>query len=171
MNDYIINTVKDLVSRYGTRDPFELISALEIELYVSNLPTLKGYSVIANGVPYAAVNSSLGPCESKIVAAHELGHLMLHSDQLRVAPHRDMSLYDMAKSDKTEYEANLFSADLLVSDEDVVDLVGQEDIDYYSMASILYISPELLSFKLHSMTHRGYHYNIPGGIDSSFLGK
>lgn len=171
MNDYIFNTVNDLVSHYGTRDPFELISALRIELFTSNLPTLKGYSVIANGVPYAAVNSSLNPCESKIVAAHELGHIMLHADELRVAPHRDMSLYDMAKSDKTEYEANLFAADLLVSDSDVVDLVKQEDLDYFSMASILYISPELLSFKLYSMARRGYDYNIPGGIDSTFLAK
>lgn len=169
MNDYIFNTVSDLVGRYKTRDPFELISALRIELYTSNLPTLKGYSVIANGVPYAAVNTSLGPCESKIVAAHELGHIVLHSDQLKVAPHRDMSLYAM--HDKTEYEANLFAADLLVSDSDVVNLVKQDDLDYFSMASVLYISPELLSFKLYSMTRRGYHYNIPGGIDSRFLGK
>lgn len=169
MNDYIFNTVNDLVNRYGTRDPFELISALRIEQYTSNLPTLKGYSVIANGIPYVAVNTSLGPCERKIVAAHEIGHILLHSDQLSVAPHRDMSLYAM--KDKTEYEANMFAADLLVSDEDVVDLVEKDDLDYFTMASILYVSPELLSFKLYSMTRRGYHYNIPGGIDSAFLGK
>lgn len=65
----------------------------------------------------------------------------------------------------------MFAADLLVSDEDVVDLVEKDDLDYYTMASILYVSPELLSFKLYSMTRRGYHYNIPGGIDSAFLAK
>lgn len=49
-----------------------------------------------------------------IVAAHELGHIILHRSQLKMAPMKDDVLYNMR--DNTEYEANLFAADLILDD-------------------------------------------------------
>ena len=52
-------------------------------------------------------NCSISPAEAlnfnavcKIVAAHELGHIILHSDKLKAAAHEDMNIYNIA--DKTE---------------------------------------------------------------------
>lgn len=73
--------------------------------------------------------------------------------------------------DKTEYEANLFAAELLLSDNEVAELAQMEQSDYFSMAKILYVSPELLSFKLFSMAKRGYQFIVPSNIDSGFLRK
>ena len=43
----------------------------------------------------------------------------------------DNRLYNMIN--ETEYQANLFAADLLIQDEDVAALSKQEDLDYFSL--------------------------------------
>ena len=52
-----------------------------------------------------------------------------------------------------------------------IKLAEMEQSDYFSMASILCVSPELLAFKLFGMAQRGFHYNVPSNIDSGFLGN
>ena len=69
-----------------------------------------------------------------------------------------MNIYNIA--DKTEYQANLFAADLLLDDDEVDELAMQEGIDFYTMARYLYTNPQLLGFKLFSMANRGYKYNF-----------
>ena len=74
------------------------------------------------------ISSFLSEEEKMIVAAHELGHIILHRSQLKMAPMQDDTLYNM--TDNTEYQANLFAADLLIEDEDI------EEIDnMYEFAS------------------------------------
>ena len=41
---------------------------------------------------------------------------------------QDDTLYNM--TDNTEYQANLFAADLLIEDEDIEEMVQNEDLDY-----------------------------------------
>ena len=64
---------------------------------------------------YVMISSFLSEEEKMIVAAHELGHIILHRSQLKMAPMQDDTLYNM--TDNTEYQANLFAADLLIEDE------------------------------------------------------
>ena len=99
--------------------------------------------------------------------AHELGHIILYSDKLKSAAHRDMNIYDM--TDKTEYQANLFAADLLIDDNDVDELAHQESMDYFTMAKILSTNSQLLGFKMFSMARRGYNYNLSMPPKSDFL--
>ena len=61
---------------------------------------------------YVMLSSFLSEEEKRIVAAHELGHIMLHRSQLKMAPMSDNRLYNMIN--ETEYQANLFAADLLI---------------------------------------------------------
>ena len=70
---------------------------------------------------------------------------------------------------KTEYQANLFAADFLISDEEVEELTAREDMDYFRMCNELCVSPDLTSFKLFSMIQRGYRYNLPQNLNSTFL--
>lgn len=113
--NYIYACVEELIEKYNTSDPFELMDALDIHCESSNLEHLKGYCVIIHGIKFIAINENLRPAERKIVAAHELGHIILHSDKLKAAAHEDMNIYNIA--DKTEYQANLFAADLLLDDD------------------------------------------------------
>ena len=54
---------------------------------------------------------------------------------------KDTVLYDMAS--QTEYEANLFAADLLLDDEEIHKLSQDEDMDYFNMCKALYVTPDL----------------------------
>ncbi len=60
---------------------------------------------------------------------------------------QDDTLYNM--TDNTEYQANLFAADLLIEDEEIEDMVQNEDLDYFGLCSSLNATPELMSFKLY----------------------
>ena len=104
-----------------------------------------------------------------LLAAHELGHIILHRSQLKMAPMQDDTLYNM--TDNTEYQANLFAADLLIEDEDIEEMVQNEDLDYFGLCSSLNATPELMSFKLYSLTKRGQAYHMPMEIQSNFLAK
>ena len=77
---YIYDTVCELIDKYGTRNPFQLMESLNIQLFHSSISTPKGYSIISYGIGYAAVSDTLDSYERRIVGAHELGHLILHAD-------------------------------------------------------------------------------------------
>ena len=166
-SNYIYTKVNELIDKYKTNNPFELIEYLKIKLMCSNNEELKGYCISVKNYPYIGVSCLLSEPEQRIVAAHELGHFILHMDQTSLYRFEDDNIYN--SSDKTEYQANLFAANLLISDDDVNELVGCEDMDYFKMCNILSVTPDLMAFKLISMANRGYKYNIPIAIKSDFL--
>ena len=129
----------------------------------------KGYYFMSCKTIYVMISSFLSEEEKMIVAAHELGHIILHRSQLKMAPMQDDTLYNM--TDNTEYQANLFAADLLIDDEEIEDMVQNEDLDYFGLCSSLNATPELMSFKLYSLTKRGQAYHMPMEIQSNFLAK
>ena len=49
--------------------------------------------------------------------------------------------------------------------------VQNENLDYFGLCSSLNSSPELMSFKLYSLTRRGQAYHMPMEIQSNFLAK
>ena len=118
---------------------------------------------------YVMISSFLSEDEKRIVAAHELGHVILHRAQLKLAPMKDEYLYNM--KDNTEYQANLFAADLLLEDNEIDQMSKNEDLDYFGFCSSLYSSPELMSFKLYSLIQRGHTYHMPMELQSNFLAK
>ena len=112
-NNYIYTEVGKLIKRFKTRDPFELLDCMNIVVgETSNFKKLKGYCFMSCQTIYVMINSFLPDEEKRIVAAHELGHIILHRKQLKLAPMKDDVLYTMTNS--TEYEANLnVSPDLM----------------------------------------------------------
>lgn len=169
-NTYIYTETSKLIKKFGTRDPFEIMDQMHIVVMESSrYQKLKGYCFMSCKTIYVMISNFLSEEEKKIVAAHELGHIILHRSQLKMAPMKDDTLYNMM--DNTEYQANLFAADLLIDDEDIAKMVQNEDLDYFGLCSSLYASPELMSFKLYSLTKRGYAYHMPMEIQSNFLAK
>ena len=166
-SNYIYTKVNELIDKYKTNNPFELIEYLKIKLMSSNNEELKGYCISVKNYPYIGVSRLLSDPEQRIVATHELGHFILHMDQTSLYRFEDDNIYN--SSDKTEYQANLFAADLLIPDEDVEDIVKDESINYFSLCSMLSVTPELMSFKLFSMKKRGFNYNTLITPKSDFL--
>ena len=124
-NTYIYTETKKLIKKYDTRDPFEIIDQMNIVVgETSRYKTLKGYCFMSCKTIYVMISSFLSEEEKMIVAAHELGHIILHRSQLKMAPMQDDTLYNM--TDNTEYQANLFAADLLIEDEDIEEMVQNE---------------------------------------------
>ena len=168
--DYIHREVLRVMAKYKTNDPYDLLDALGVEVRESRVygrDGLKGYCYFSKRTIFVVLNGFLPEVERRIVAMHEAAHIILHRDQIKVAPMKDNVIYDMTS--RTEYQANLFTADFLISDDEVEALTAQEDMDYFRICKELYVSPDLMSFKLFSMIQRGYQYNLPQGLNSTFL--
>ena len=169
-NGYIYDETQKLIRKYKTRDPFKIMDDMHVIVgESSSFQKLKGFCFMSCKTIYVQISSFLSEEEKQIVAAHELGHIILHRTQLKMAPMKDDTLYNM--QDNTEYQANLFAADLLLSDADIADMAHNEDLDYFSLCSTLNSTPELMSFKLYSLTKRGQAYHMPMEIQSNFLAK
>lgn len=167
MREYILREVERLKSKYHTDDPFALCKALNIDVSEnSDFTHLKGFYCVMNRQRFIVINANLSEHDKRIVCAHELGHDRLHRKMAAAAPLRDFSLYEMTS--KPEYQANLFAAEMLICDKDVLDLAGS-GMDYFSMCRALSYAPDLVAFKLFSMIQRGYTLNLPQNVNSRFL--
>ena len=84
---YVYHKAAGLIRRHGTRDPFELLSAMHVQVrFYYDLTNTKGFSRYLLRQYFVGINGNLSPCEQRIVAAHELGHIVLHAQELRTAP-------------------------------------------------------------------------------------
>ena len=156
-NGYIYDETQKLIRKYKTRDPFKIMDNMHVIVgESSSFQKLKGFCFMSCKTIYVQISSFLSEEEKQIVAAHELGHIILHRTQLKMAPMKDDTLYNMH---------------LLLSDADIADMAHNEDLDYFSLCSTLNSTPELMSFKLYSLTKRGQAYHMPMEIQSNFLAK
>jgi Zn-dependent peptidase ImmA (M78 family) len=106
--------VKNLVKKYGTRDPEKIIRELGIRIkYKPYKDYTKGYYINAKTNKFIVINSNLNEHEQRIVLAHELGHAVLHSAK-EVHYIREYTLFPRGT---LENEANKFAAELLVCDD------------------------------------------------------
>jgi len=171
----IYDLAQQSAKKYDTRNPFELLEEIgAIVKYVYNFDPdgLKGFATINNRVLYAVINGHLNEVEQKIVAGHEAAHLILHKNEILLSPAKALKDFDLFNnSGQLEYQANSFLADFLVSDEEVLEVLSNEDSDYFANARELYMPPHLLAFKLHSMMKRDYKVRSPIDLHSGFLAK
>ena len=167
---YVYQKVGNLVRRHGTRDPFELLDAMHVQIrFYFDLHCTKGFSRYFLRQYFVGINGNLPGEEQRIVAAHELGHIVLHAQALKSSPLFDTAVYD--KRSGTEYEANLFAADLLLADEDVLECVQRPDADFGALCLSMDVSPGLMNFKLRSMYRRGLGIPLFAECDSRFLAR
>jgi Zn-dependent peptidase ImmA (M78 family) len=170
----IYRAAENAARKFQTRNPYELLDAIGAKThycYDYEPEGLKGFSTILNRVMFAVINGHLNEHDRRIVAGHEAAHLILHKTEILLSPAqalKDFNLYD--NSGRLEYQANSFLANFLVSDEAVLDVLSNEDSDYFANAKELCIPPPLLAFKLHSMMRRDYKVRTPVDLQSGFLG-
>jgi Zn-dependent peptidase ImmA (M78 family) len=145
-----------LRNRHGTNDPLCLCRengiAVEYHDLGSSEDSCKGVFIVVSRIKRILINSALADFIQRIILAHELGHAVLHlNEALKRGQLNEFQLY--SETNRLEYEANVFAAEILVSDADM--LAALEDAQHNDSRICLNIPDELLDFKLRSMRRRG----------------
>lgn len=161
-SDTISQIVKKLKSKYKEHDPLELCRSMKILISMMPMGTLegscKGFFISRGRKKIITLNSDLQPALLRIIAAHELGHAVLHGSTFGLSAFHDFGFWGMAA--QQEYEANIFAAELLLEDEDVLDRLN-DDITFFQAAAELQVPPELLDFKFRILKKKGYQIIDP----------
>ncbi|SHK68420.1 ImmA/IrrE family metallo-endopeptidase [Tepidibacter formicigenes] len=136
--------VKNLVKKYGTRDPEQIAKEMGLIIkYKSYNDYTKGFYINVKRNKFIVINSNLDECSKRIVLAHELGHAMLHSSK-EVHFIRENTLFPRGK---IENEANKFAAELLIDDD-----IFNNYPDYFTIEQIAAaenVHSELLKLKFN----------------------
>ena len=157
---------KDLVRRFGTRDPFTIAEGLGIHIYEADFDRLKGMYRIIQRRRCIFINRRLDEPTAHMVCAHEIGHDRLHRDFAKGDGLQEFTLYDT--SVRTEYEANLVAAAILLSDEEVLSYVYEYGYDAEQIAHALSCDVNLVALKIQALREAGHPLREPDH-DSTFL--
>lgn len=161
---HIIEKAEEILEEFGGRNIFETAENSGVKVWYRHLGGLKGFYICENGCRYIVVNEELDGVTKAVVCAHELGHDMLHRE-LSTGGIRENTLF--LSNDKTEREANLFAACVLISDESVLDELSYcNSLDV--LAANLGFPEELVGLKLETMNFKGYNFNLTE-IKNNFL--
>jgi Zn-dependent peptidase ImmA (M78 family) len=128
---------------------------------------LKAYFVVVSRIKSIVLNNRVSDVVARILIAHELGHAVLHKELAFLRGFQEFELFNTVS--RAEYEANLFAAELLIEDDELIDLLNDEDNSFFGVARELYVPAELLDFKFRVLKNKGYHIEPPLLAQSNFL--
>jgi len=152
-NDYIISRADSLISRFDTRNPFQIAKELGITVvHWDGFNRLKGMYRAIKRNRYIFINSNLDRRTAIIVCAHELGHDQLHRELGKGNGIHEFSLYNMAS--RCEYEANVFTAELTLPDDETIQLI-KEGYDSEQIARYLNSDINLVALKVDNLVRSG----------------
>ncbi len=141
LKNRIETIVHKLKTRYETNNPFEIIDALGIELFRHPLGKRMGCYMLIQRSRCIFLNTGIeNEYMERIVAAHELGHAILHP-KINCCFLRNYTLYS---KDTHEIEANKFAAELLLPDDIFLEYQGYT---INQIAAYENVIPELIKLK------------------------
>ena len=83
---YVYQAIAKLIHRHRTRDPFELMDAMHVQVrFYYDLTGTKGFTRYFLRQYFVGINGNLSASEQRVVAAHELGHIVLHAEALKTS--------------------------------------------------------------------------------------
>lgn len=163
----ICDAVDIVKKKYDETDPFRLCRVMGIKLLFESLGTapdaVKGFFLQCKRVRTITINSDLPKHVQRIVAAHEIGHAVLHRDRGVYAFH-EVNTFDTSSS--MEQDASIFAAEYLLEDREVLELLNTDNT-FFTAASQLLVPFELLDFKFRVMKWRGYKLMEPPVLSPS----
>lgn len=153
----IAEEAERIVKKYNERNPFRLCRDMDIIMLFQSMGSgegaVKGFYFEACRIGTITINSDLPEAVQRIIAAHELGHALLHkTEDTRLF--YETGLFNSRS--QAEKEANFFAAELLVSDNEALEALGGGN-DFFSAAAAMDIPPELLDFKLRMLRYKGHN--------------
>ncbi len=169
MNDAAIRPIcLELKKRYHSADPYVIAEEKRITvLERGDFKRQKGAFMVIAGNDFIFLNGNLSEPMQRAVCAHELGHALLHRDLCR-GGFLEYELFNMA--DRREYEANVFAAELLLKDREILEM-ARSGRDVTQMAQLLNVNVNLVLIKLNQMNRRGYEFRLPRTVKNDFLGS
>lgn len=165
--DRIYDFTQKTIRKARTADPYELAEQLGITVKYKSFGDLKGTYFISKRQPFIILNDTLDEVMERVVIAHEIGHHLLHR-HIAVGNFQEFGYFDMTS--KPEKEANLFAANFLITDEDVISL-AEEQYTSEQAACILKVPHQLILIKMEDMNKRGYNLNLFCVPRGDFLGR
>ena len=168
--DMISETVRKTCKKYDETDPFRLAKAMKIMIRLVPMGfyegCCKGFFMVHRRMKHITINSDLPEELQRIVLAHEIGHAVLHPGDAAIAAFHEITMFDDTKV--KEYEANIFAAEMLLKDEDVLEALNG-DMFFFQAARALFVPAELLDFKFRVMKRKGYKLDAPFVANGDFL--
>ncbi len=132
-----------------------------------NDSSIKAMACIISRIPVIILNENLSDIAKNYIIAHELGHIVLHSEHLK-EPVTEISFFDAVRA--LETEANLFAAQLLIDDEEMLELLSSDSLTIFQISSLLNVPYELCAYKIKMMQNGGYTVSdLPYEPKSDFL--
>lgn len=157
--------VEELVEQYQSRNPFEIAKGRNITLVPRyDFEELKGAYVTIFGKPFIFLNANLEDYICRYVCAHELGHDVLDQGVSSAL----FTFDDQPYAKFSEKRANQFAAHLLLSDEEMDEMVRME-YTYSEIAQHFCVDENLVLLKLKEMEKEGYPYRVCMEAPSPFF--
>lgn len=170
MDNRAFSLPKRLIRRFQTRDPFLIAEELGVTiLFNSGFKRQKGAFAVIGNNSFIFINENMSEYMQRLVCAHELGHALLHR-KLGAVPGGLMEFEIFDIKDDTEYDANVFAANLLIDDDEVMEM-AREGHDVVYIAKELNLNVNILLVKLNEMSKRGYDLRVPSMPNRKFLGN
>ena len=132
--------VSQLVRKYQTRDPFEMIKGMNVILVHYPLEGVRGFYQYFQRNNIIYLDERLTETEQRFVLAHELGHMFLHKRANAIF----MDTRTQFNTDKFEKEADTFAMELLVPDAAIIE---HPDLTIGQLARMTGYSEESLKCK------------------------
>ena len=125
MNTRAINAADTVVRRYNSRNPEEIISRRAIKVKdIRYCRDLLGYYSVMLNCEYIGINPNCTTAQRVSALAHELGHAFFDRSHATFGQaFQDTYFYSLDNS-RAERRANIFAAELLLSDDDVLKPIG-----------------------------------------------
>ena len=118
----IVQKANSIVAQCGTRDPLKIAKDLGIEVMYYPFNEQRGAYKVLMRNRFIFIKNDLHPVMENIVLLHELGHDALHREEAtKVGGFKEFEIFNM-RDNRMEYEANLFAAQISLSDEDFLEL-------------------------------------------------
>ncbi len=136
----IEHSVKQLIKKYGSADPFYICEKMGIITVDRDLPEhINGFTVTMEEIPFIILNTALNYFNRRITAAHELGHIILHGTTNTV----QLSLNTSFCISKFEKEADCFAAHLLLAFESD-ETIGMESITAEDISKLTHMPKSMI---------------------------
>ena len=146
---------RKLVTRCGTRNPFEIARQLGIEvMFCDDFGPLKGMYRVIKRNRFIFINKNMSERMQIIVCAHELGHDQLHRKLAKTNALREFMLYDMTT--RPEYEANIVAAEILLDTDEVLDYIYNYGYTSEQTARAMGTDINLVALKIAHLAESGY---------------
>ena len=157
--EYIVRKSNALVKRCGTRDPYKMADIIGINVLFAdyfNENGLKGFYRVTLGERFIFINDYLPDRMKHIVCMHEIGHDLLHREEINSGGIAEFELYNM--NNRREFEANVAAAAISLPDDEILAHIDN-GYDTEQIARIMNSDINLVSIKTNQLLREGYRFN------------